>query len=173
MKLLNKFYLTGIVLTLFAVSGVFGITQKFNNAAAPAVRPEIKLNLAGTVSRDGKTIAVADAGRVNSDEIIDWTITSVNVGTASAVSHEAVAQIPAGTSFVAGSAQSEVAAAISFSIDNGQTFSAKPTISVKQADGSVKEVTAPVSMYTQIRYQWDSPLSASNERKATYKVAVK
>jgi len=27
-------------------------------------------------------------------------------------------------------------------------------IEVKQADGSVKEVPAPVSMYTEVRYEW-------------------
>jgi uncharacterized repeat protein (TIGR01451 family) len=173
MKLSNKYSMAGLFLVaLLAVSGAAAFAQKFTSTANTA-RPEIKIDLAGAVERGEKSIPVAESGRVNSGEVIDWTITSINNGNAAATSHEAVAQIPAGTSFVSGSAKSEASAAVSYSVDNGKTFSDKPMMAVKQADGSMKNVPAPVASYTQVRYKWDSPLAAENARTATYKVSVK
>ena len=60
-----------------------------------------------------------------------------------------------------------------YSIDNGKTYSAQPTIEEKQADGTVKTVAAPVSMYTQLRYEWADPLASGGKLQASYKVRVK
>jgi hypothetical protein len=43
----------------------------------------------------------------------------------------------------------------------------------KQADGSVKQVPAPVSMYTQVRYEWSDALAGGGKLNASYKVRVK
>ena len=43
----------------------------------------------------------------------------------------------------------------------------------KQADGSVKRVAAPISMYTDIRYEWADPLAQGGKLSASYKVRVK
>ena len=60
-----------------------------------------------------------------------------------------------------------------YSIDGGKSFSAQPMIEEKQADGSVKRVPAPVSMYTEIRYEWSDPLAQGGKLSASYKVRVK
>src|SRR6266436_1610962 len=44
---------------------------------------------------------------------------------------------------------------------------------VKQGDGAVKRVPAPVSMYTEIRYEWADPLAQGGKLSASYKVRVK
>jgi len=46
-------------------------------------------------------------------------------------------------------------------------------IEEKQADGSVKRVPAPVSMYTEIRYEWSDPLAQGGKLSLSYKVRVK
>ena len=168
----NRYSIAGLCLVaLVAVGGVFGFAHKLSKSGSG--RPDVKIVLSGSVARAGKNVPVAEAGPVESGEVIDWAIVSKNGGNAEAVSHEAVAQIPAGTSYVAGSAKSEVSASVEFSIDNGKHYAEKPTVSTKQADGSMKDVPAPASMYTQIRYKWNSPLPAAGDRKATYQVGVK
>ncbi|MDT5261558.1 MAG: hypothetical protein QOC61_562, partial [Acidobacteriota bacterium] len=59
------------------------------------------------------------------------------------------------------------------SIDGGQSFSTQPVVEERQADGSVKTVPAPVSMYTEVRYEWSDALAAGGKLSASYKVRVK
>nr|MBA2735035.1 DUF11 domain-containing protein [Acidobacteriota bacterium] len=110
---------------------------------------------------------------VNPGEILDWTITSENNGNAAAREYKTVGQIPKGTTFVAGSATSDGSTTVVYSADNGQTYSVQPMIDEKQSDGSIKKVPAPVSMYTQVRYEWADPLAADAKLSAAYKVRVK
>jgi hypothetical protein len=45
-------------------------------------------------------------------------------------------------------------------------------IDEKQADGTVKRVPAPLSMFTEIRYEWADPLAQGGKLSASYKVRV-
>jgi len=63
--------------------------------------------------------------------------------------------------------------AVTYSIDNGKSFSAQPTIEEKQPDGSTKKVPAPATMYTQLRYEWADPLVQGGKVSASYKVRLK
>jgi len=135
-------------------------------------QPVIKVMLAGDTERKGERVALDQAGMVKPGEIINWTIESVNEGNGAARDYKAVGQIPAGTSFVDGSAASQ-AASVTYSIDGGKTFSAQPTVEVKQADGSTKRVPALVSSYTQLRYEWSTPLEAGQKLSASYQVLVR
>jgi uncharacterized repeat protein (TIGR01451 family) len=135
-------------------------------------RPDVKVMLSGTVERDDAKVPVEKAVMVKSGETLGWTITSVNEGNAPANEYSAVGKIPAGTQFVAGSASAEGSAAVTFSIDSGKSFSAAPTVDQRQADGSVKKVAAPLSMYNQVRYAWATPLNEGAQVNASYKVRV-
>ena len=135
-------------------------------------RPAVKVMLSGAVERDDTTVPVEKVALVKSGEILDWTITSVNEGNAPANDYKAVGKIPAGTQFVAGSAKADGSVAVTFSIDNGKSFSSVPTVDERQADGSVKKVPAPVSMYKQVRYEWSAPLNAGDKLNASYKVRL-
>ncbi len=134
-------------------------------------RPEVSVTLDGSVKRDDKVLSVADVETVRPGEILDWAITSENKGTADANDYSALGQIPRGTSFVAGSAQGS-GTKVTYSIDGGKTFAAQPLVEERQADGTVKRVPAPVSMYTQIRYEWSDALAAGGKLSASYKVRV-
>src|ERR1700686_1847407 len=158
------------VLTLLVV-GAAGFAQRpfmLTNAA----RPEVKMQLAGGVERDSALVPLDKTTVVSPGEILDWTITSENSGNAAALEYKTVGHIPQGTTFVGDSAKADGAKAV-YSIDGGKSYSAQPTIEVKQADGSVKRVPAPVSMYTEIRYEWADPLAQGGKLSASYKVRVK
>ena len=134
--------------------------------------PAVKVMLSGVVERDDTKVPVEKAALVKSGEILDWTITSVNEGNAPASDYKAVGKIPAGTQFVAGSAKADGSVAVTFSIDNGKSFSATPMVNERQADGSIKKVPAPVSMYQQVRYEWSAPLNEGEKLNASYKVRL-
>ena len=158
------------VLTLM-VAGAAGFAQR-HFMLANAARPEVKIQLAAALERDGALVALDKTIVVKPGEILDWTITSENSGNAAALEYKTVGHIPQGTTFVADSAKADGAKA-GYSIDGGKSWSAQPMIEVKQADGSTKRVPAPVSMYTEIRYEWADPLAQGGKLSASYKVRVK
>jgi uncharacterized repeat protein (TIGR01451 family) len=162
-----------VALCLLILGSVAAFSQRKNLMMLRTGRPEVKVVLSGTVEREDAKIPVEKASIVKSGEILDWTIMSVNEGNAPASQYNAVVKIPAGTQFVAGSATAEGSASVAFSIDNGKTFSPSPTINERQADGTIKKVAAPLSMYTQVRYEWADPLNEGQTVKASYKVRLK
>ena len=162
--------LTLATFSLLAVTAV-GFAQRHHLISAIA-RPEVKVQLSAAVKRDSELIPLEKASAVKPGEVLDWTIMSENSGNAAAHDYKAVAHIPRGTEFVAGSTKAEGAKAV-YSIDNGKSFSEKPTVEEKQADGTVKRVAAPLAMYTDIRYEWSDPLAQGGKLAASYKVRVK
>ncbi len=173
MKTVRKYKATlpVIALCLLILGSAAGFAQK-SFMMLRAGRPAVKVVLAGMVTRDDVKVPVDKAGLVKSGEILDWTITSLNEGNAPASEYNATGKIPAGTQYVVGSASSDGSAAVSFSIDNGKSFSTNPTVDQRQADGSVKKVAAPVSMYNQVRYMWATPLKQGDQVNASYKVRL-
>lgn len=161
--------LTIATLTLLAV-GAVGFAQKHIMSAMP--RPEVKVQLAATVERDSALVPLDKAEAVKPGEVLDWTISSENSGAGAAYEYKAVGHIPRGTEFVAGTAKADGAKAL-YSIDNGKSFSDRPTVEEKQADGTVKRVAAPIAMYTDIRYEWSDSLAQGGKLSAAYKVRVK
>lgn len=166
--------LPALALTL-ALGGVAvaGLARSRAGAPTAGARPEVKVTLTGTVERGGERLALDKAEAVKPGEILDWHITSANEGTGAASEYKTVGMIPEGTAFVAGSAAAEGGSTVTYSIDGGKTFSTQPIIEERQPDGSVKRVPAPVSMYTQVRYEWKDDLAAGGRLNASYKVRVK
>jgi uncharacterized repeat protein (TIGR01451 family) len=173
MKPIKKYASTlpAIALCLLVLGSAAAFAQKKFMMLRP-VRPVVKVMLSGAVERDETKVPVEKAALVKSGEILDWTITSVNEGNAPASEYNAVGKVPPGMQFVVGSANADGSAAVTFSIDNGKSFSSTPTVDERQADGSVKKVPAPVSMYNQIRYSWAAPLNEGDKVNASYKVRL-
>jgi hypothetical protein len=136
-------------------------------------RPVVKLYLTGSVARDGQKIQLANAGQVRPGEIVSFTLDSVNEGSAVAREYRAIGQIPQGSIFVVDSAMAESGTRITYSINDGQEFSPTPMIDERQPDGSTKKVAAPVSMYTQVRFEWADPLAPGGKLMTSYQVRVK
>lgn len=160
-------------LCLLVLGGAAALAQRQLRSAVMTGRPAVKVVLSGAVTRDQEKLPLEKVEKVNPGEILDWTITSENSGDAPALAYKTVGQIPKGTTFVAGSATADGSTTVVYSIDNGQTYSVQPMIDEKQPDGSIKKVAAPVSMYTQVRYEWADPLATDTKLSAAYKVRVK
>jgi uncharacterized repeat protein (TIGR01451 family) len=160
-------------LCLLVLGGAAALAQRQFSSVAAGARPEVKVALSGAIERDRKMIPLEKAETVNPGEVLDWTIISENEGTGPAHDYKAIGQIPRGTVLVAGSTTADGTASVVYSIDNGKTFSAQPMIEEKQPDGSLKQVPAPLSMYTQVRYEWADPLASGGKLQASYKVRVK
>ncbi|MCA1558235.1 MAG: hypothetical protein LC731_06820 [Acidobacteria bacterium] len=174
MKKSSKNRATAFVITcaLLIVCGA-AVFARTGAARIFTSRPEIKVALAGSVHRGQAELPIEKAEAVGSGEVVSWSIISNNVGNAVAHDYKTVGQIPKGTSFVEGSAKADGNTAVTYSIDGGKTFTAKPMIAEKQPDGSMKQMAAPVSMYTQVRYEWADPLAAGGKLTASYQVRVK
>ena len=162
-----------LALCVVALVGGAAFAQRQLKAAAGAVRPEVKVELAGSVERGGARLGLDKVENVKPGEILDWQIVSSNEGTGAARDYKAVGHIPAGTVLVAGSAAAESGSTVTYSIDGGKTFSTQPVVEQRQADGTVKRVPAPVSMYTEVRYEWSDALAAGGKLSASYKVRVR
>lgn len=153
--------------------GTIGVLAAKNGKTATSAGPLVKVNLSGTVNRDGEKMSLEQAKVVKPQEVLHWTIASKNEGSSEAKDYKAVGKIPQGTVYLANSAQAEDSAVAKFSIDGGSNFSEKPMIEEKQADGSVKEVPAPVEMFTDVRFEWSAPIGSNEQRNASYEVRVK
>lgn len=176
MKGLKKKYLTTkLMLAVFALSGlgVFAANNQTVSRALNIARPDVKVQISGSVQRDDQTISLDRAEAVKAGEVLDWNISSANEGVGDAKNYRVVGQIPKGTEFVDGTAKGEETPRITYSIDGGKTFSAQPLIDEKQPDGSIKKVAAPVSMYTQVKFEWANPLVSQTKINAAYRVRVK
>jgi uncharacterized repeat protein (TIGR01451 family) len=170
----NSYRLPLVALGLLVLgSAVAFAQQRYMLSSAAAGRPVLKVTLSGAVERDGERLAVEKAGTVKSGEILDWTIVSENEGTAAAHEYSTTGVIPAGTQFVAGSATADGSTTVSYSIDNGKSFTNQPMVNERQADGSNKKVAAPVSMYTHVRYTWADPIAQGAKVNAAYQVRLR
>jgi uncharacterized repeat protein (TIGR01451 family) len=161
-----------LALVVVALVGGAAFAQRQLKATAGG-RPEVKVELSGSVERGGARLALDRVENVKPGEILDWQIISSNEGSGEARDYKTVGHIPAGTTLVAGSATGESGSTVTYSIDGGKTYATQPVVQERQPDGSVKTVPAPVSMYTEVRYEWSDALAAGGKLSASYKVRVK
>lgn len=173
-KLIGRLSLPQIM-AILVLSGiaVFASQNETVSRAFSSARPDVQIVISGTLEREGKTVSLEAVEAVKPGEILNWTVNSSNRGAGDAQDYRVVGQIPKGTSFVAGSAKGDGAPRVVYSIDGGKTFSAQPMIEEKQADGTVKQVPAPASMFTQVRFDWAKSLSPQANLAAQYRVKVK
>jgi uncharacterized repeat protein (TIGR01451 family) len=171
MKSKKRFSVVLMAGLILMAAGVAGFAQR-HLMLASALRPQVKIELAGAVERQSGMVPLSKETVVNPGEVVDWTIMSENAGNADALRYRTVAHIPHGTTFVADSAKADGTVKAFYSVDGGKTFSVQPMIDEKQADGSLKRVPAPLSMYTEIRYEWADPLAQGGKLSASYKVRV-
>jgi hypothetical protein len=161
-----------VALCVVAACGAAALAQR-QLAPARTGRPEVKVQLSGSVEREGKSLPLDSVENVKPGEVLDWQIVSSNDGAGAARDYKAIGHVPQGTVLVAGSAAGEGGSTVTYSIDGGKTFQTQPIIEEKQDDGTVKRVPAPVSMYTEVRYEWSDALAPGGKLSASYKVRVR
>ncbi|HEX5709375.1 MAG TPA: hypothetical protein VFX96_18885 [Pyrinomonadaceae bacterium] len=170
----RTFRMLPVVALALVVAGVgAAIAQRQIASGGSDGRPEVKIVLAGAVERGEESVPLDKVESVKPGEVLRWNLTSVNEGAGAARDYKAVGEIPQGTTFIAGTAAAEQGSVVTYSIDGGKTYSTQPIIEERQADGTTKRVPAPVSMYTQVRYEWKDALASGGRVGASYKVRVK
>jgi uncharacterized repeat protein (TIGR01451 family) len=107
-------------------------------------------------------------------DVIRYTVIGKNAGTRPAENLVVTQPIPRQTAYVLNSANTiDSTATITYSIDNGITFVAKPTIKVKFASGKVEVQPAPAELYTHVRWKFKQAIAPTKSVNAAYLVRVK
>jgi uncharacterized repeat protein (TIGR01451 family) len=129
-----------------------------------------------SVDAQGKTVVAFKALQgnvtVQPGDVLRYTLTSQNAGDKPASNLVLTQPVPAQTQYVLGSALAN-GAQLTYSIDSGKSFVAKPTIKVKQADGSVVEKPAPAAMYSHVRWDYSASVKSASTVHSVYEVSVK
>ena len=186
MKLLHKILgigTLGLIITLPLISQTpvwAGFDQINQVIAQVSPQPTVQLNLSAAkktivvTTGDQKKIewsSLDDGAVVNPGDILRYTVSSQNSGANAANNLTITQPIPEQMVYEIGTATSENQAEVVYSIDNGETFVAEPTITIKTEDGATMEKPAPPETYTHIRWKFGS-LSSESNITAMYEVKV-
>lgn len=119
--------------------------------------------------------ALEGEATVKPGDILRYTVSGTNNGN-KAVKNLIINQpIPKEMKYVLGSANVDgnKGAKITYSIDQGKSFVANPTIKVKQADGTIKTVPAPAEKYTHLRWDFGESVPTKGAVKGAYELEVR
>jgi uncharacterized repeat protein (TIGR01451 family) len=146
-------------------------------------RPSVKLQLAVeekviTQDAQGKKKvswkALGNGAEVESGNVLRYTVTGVNEGTRAAKNLTVVQPIPRGLRYVLNSSTASLGAPeMTYSIDGGKTFVARPMITVTSPNGQVVQRPAPASAYSNVRWQFSQPIDPKAKTVLAYQVVVK
>ncbi len=142
------------------------------SAFAAAAAPKVTLHLTGalvTVSNGKTTYAPVDHA-VKAGDLLRYTIVAKNVGSAPAYALAPIGRIPGRTAFVRVIGAPPSVGLYSL---NGRTWSAHPTIAVKEPDGKTVTKPAPLDLYRAIRWTLLHPLVPKASDTFVYEVRVK
>lgn len=186
MKLLHKVLgigTLGLIISFPLISQTpvwANFTQVGQFIAQVSPQPTVRLNL--TAAK--KTIVVTtgeqkqvqwssldDGAVVNPGDILRYTVSSENPGTTVAKNLTITQPIPEQMVYELDTATSQNQAEIVYSIDNGETFVAEPTIIIQTEEGESIEHPAPPETYTHIRWQFPD-LAPESAITAMYEVKV-
>jgi len=141
-----------------------------------SAKPSVTLKLTGspvTKASDGHTtLTPVEKAQPKTGDEIQYDIVAANGGDSPALRLVPVGRIPAGTSYVEGSAKAARAHA-EFSLDGGKTWSAVPMVRVRQPDGSTVVKKADPALYTAVRFVTDGAIAPHQSAGYVYEVRVK
>lgn len=161
-KGMTKAGLVSLVLTLLVPVGVALAQSDAVSSHMDAYRV--------TTAADGKEV-LETAKSLKPGEVIEYQITYENSEAAKPVSNLKInAPVPAGTSYVDGSAKSNAKADLRFSTDTGKSWGKAP-LKRKRADGKGEE-DVPASQYSNLQWLSQEPLKQGHSQKYSYRVRV-
>jgi uncharacterized repeat protein (TIGR01451 family) len=147
--------------------------QPFNAAIAieqNVQRPDVKLNLA-VERRNGESWQSGNLNDARPGDVLRYALKGKNQGKRAASNFTLTQPVPARTVYVAQSATGN--AQVTYSIDQGKTYSAQPMIQVKRADGSLESRPAPAESYTHVRWKFQNSIEPGANISAFYQVRVR
>ena len=146
-------------------------------------KPQVQLNLTAAKkivgqTNDGKQQVswqnLQGNVTVQPGDVIRYTVTGANNGDRPTNNLVVTQPIPRQTAYILNSSNTiNSSATVTYSIDNGKTFVAKPTVKVKLTDGKVETRPAPAEAYTHVRWKFTSAIAAKSKVAAAYQVRVK
>jgi uncharacterized repeat protein (TIGR01451 family) len=162
----------------FVSQPVMASFQSAGNTIAQAIQqPKIQLNLGAEklVGSGEKTNWQALKGNVSvtPGDRLRYVVTGQNAGKAAAKKLVVTQPVPKQMTYQIGSAQATDRASATYSIDNGKSFTVKPMVKVKLADGKEEMRPAPAEAYTHVRWQFDQAINPATQVKASYEVQVR
>lgn len=185
---MKKIALIGLTaLTLFTTVSLGTVSPQLNSfnvgdAAVAQSKPiQLKLDAEKQViqEKQGKRSAtwqkIASNYAVIPGEILRYKITAENSSDRTIKNLVVTTQrIPSQMVYVIGSAtvSDNAKVDITYSVDNGKTFTKKPTITIKLANGKTQEQPAPAKAYTHVRWKFDQ-VSGKRNTVGFYQLRVK
>jgi len=124
--------------------------------------------------KDGKSrVEWQEIAAIDPGDVVKYVVQYTNGGKTEAREAVIVDPIPAGTVYMAGSAEGKDAE-ITYSLD-GKSFYFAPLLKyrVKNPDGTEKEFSATPDMYTHIRWKLTKPVPPGGTGTVSFKVKVK
>lgn len=111
---------------------------------------------------------------VQPGDVIRYTVMGANNGDRPANNLVVTQPIPKQTAYVLNSSATiKNTATVTYSINNGKTFVAKPTVQVKLANGKIETRPAPAEAYTHVRWKFNDAIAVKSTVGAVYQVRVK
>jgi uncharacterized repeat protein (TIGR01451 family) len=154
-----------------------GTTQEIAQASRPDVKLVLKVEKKN-IAKDAQgkeVVSWQDLGakaQVTSQDILRYTVTGNNQGNAVAKDLVVTQPIAKQMTYIMNSAAGTNGAQITFSIDGGKTFVAKPTIKVKLNNGQIEERPAPATAYTHVRWKFVNSIDPAAKVLGSYQVRV-
>jgi len=163
--------------------GIAATTPKNILAQNVQAQPKVQLRLTAdkkmvqkdTVGKDKVTwVSLQGNVTVQPGDVLRYTVTGANNGSRPATNLVVTQPIPKQTAYVLNSSATiKSTATVTYSIDNGKTFVAKPTVQVKLANGKVETRPAPAEVYTHVRWKFTDAIATKATIGAVYQVRVK
>jgi uncharacterized repeat protein (TIGR01451 family) len=110
---------------------------------------------------------------VNKGDVLRYIVTGLNKSDRPVNKLTVNQPIPRGMEYVLGSATIPTGAKATYSIDGGQKFLEKPTVTVTLPSGKTEVRPAPAAAYTHIRLSFADSVAAKSIVKGTYQVKVR
>lgn len=168
---------------LVATTPVLANIQEAGSAIVEKLRqPEVKLVMTAdkqvtVVDANGQAqlawAKLEDSAVVKPGDVLRYVVASENEGEMSAKNLVITQPIDKAMTYKLGSAQGNDIAAITYSIDNGETFVAEPMVEVTLADGTKEMQPAPAEAYTHVKWDFSQALDAKEVIAVSHDVVVK
>lgn len=158
------------------------LTEITESIASVVQQPEVKLFLAAekqlieTKPNGEEKVsweALENKATVHPGDILRYTVAGHNAGAAAASGLNIAQPIPSQMTYLLDSANSSSPAAITYSIDGGETFVLEPMVEVTLPDGTVELQPAPADLYTHLNWSFDGALSTEAKVNVSYEAVVK
>lgn len=167
----------------FANEPVRAQLQDVADSIVEAIRqPEVKLTLSAEkqiieVDVDGQEKetweALGNSAQVQPGDVLRYTVDGRNSSEIEATDLTITQPVPVQMTYVLDSAATSNGAAITYSINGGETFVEEPMVEVLLPDGTTELQPAPAEAYTHINWSFGESLKSAADVAVSYEAAVK